>query len=307
MKNKLFLLLLCLLALSPQLFASSLLDQSIGTKAMAMGECFTGLSNDINAIFWNPAGIYNVKNRELNMLMFNSFSDAAVNELSFGTKLAGRGGAIGIGYCSFDAGSFEWISDSNNDGVDETRTLKALTETMTVLGYSNKIAKLSREAQVLVGVNLKMLSSKLVEQYPASANAIDVGLLYQYKKEKEFSVGIAVQNLGSGLKYIEYADPLPMKIRLGFASDIINTYKYSFKILGDAVNSVKDKRTDISAGAEYTFAKLLSLRAGYKMGDITKMTAGFGVNVKKIYTINYSMEILGDLETLNQFSFGLVF
>ena len=39
------------------LFANGLSLNSIGTRAMSMGGAFVGLSNDLTAIYWNPAGL----------------------------------------------------------------------------------------------------------------------------------------------------------------------------------------------------------------------------------------------------------
>ncbi|OGS20247.1 MAG: hypothetical protein A2252_00710 [Elusimicrobia bacterium RIFOXYA2_FULL_39_19] len=301
MKKKMLFILLMLC--SAQLFASTVLEQTIGARPLGLGECFTGLADDINSIFSNPAGTYNIKGKEVSLLYYDTLSDTTLTTLATGVKMQGRGGAISVGYSTFDGGKFEEIDGSGN----LVRTVKALTETLAIVNYSNCLKQIDDEKQILVGLSAKSLSSKLVETYPASTMALDAGILYQSNAERSFSFGVAVQNAGAGLKYDQVADPLPMKVKAGFAIGLMDTYKYTFRVLGEAVSSSRTKQTTIGAGVEYGFAKLLYLRAGYRAGDVRKMTFGFGVNVRNAYVLNYGTEMLGDVENLSQFSFGFGF
>ena len=48
---------LVVMMISGGLFANGLSLNSIGTRAMSMGGAYVGLSNDLTAIYWNPAGL----------------------------------------------------------------------------------------------------------------------------------------------------------------------------------------------------------------------------------------------------------
>jgi len=43
------------------------LDIGVGGRALAMGEAYSAVANDASAIFWNPAGIANVKENDFFM------------------------------------------------------------------------------------------------------------------------------------------------------------------------------------------------------------------------------------------------
>ena len=59
-----FLCALALLAfLSPLAMANGLNLNSLGSRALSMGGAFVGLADDFSAIFWNPAGIAQFKNK----------------------------------------------------------------------------------------------------------------------------------------------------------------------------------------------------------------------------------------------------
>jgi len=62
MKRKiLFAGLAALLAFSPFVFGNGLNLNGVGARAVAMGGAFVGLADDYSAIFWNPAGLANMK------------------------------------------------------------------------------------------------------------------------------------------------------------------------------------------------------------------------------------------------------
>jgi long-chain fatty acid transport protein len=63
-KEKIFFLLLSsLIIMNPHVLANGLNLNSLGSRAMAMGGAFVGLADDFSAIFWNPAGIVQFKQK----------------------------------------------------------------------------------------------------------------------------------------------------------------------------------------------------------------------------------------------------
>ncbi|MBN2426674.1 MAG: hypothetical protein JXB44_16745 [Calditrichaceae bacterium] len=46
-------------------------EQGVGIKATSMGNAFTGLADDYTAIYWNPAGLAQLKKGEFNTAIFN--------------------------------------------------------------------------------------------------------------------------------------------------------------------------------------------------------------------------------------------
>ena len=59
------------------------LEIGMGARATAMGEAFTAVTNDASSVFWNPAGVAAVEQRNL-FLAYNSWpADIAVGGMSF--------------------------------------------------------------------------------------------------------------------------------------------------------------------------------------------------------------------------------
>ena len=62
--------------------AAAFLKVDSGTRPMAMGGAFTGLANDINTLFWNPAGLTSIEFREFSAMQ--NFSVADINSQAIG-------------------------------------------------------------------------------------------------------------------------------------------------------------------------------------------------------------------------------
>ncbi len=52
---------------NPTLYAASFTYRGAGARAFAMGDAFVGLSNDINAGTWNPAGLWQIEEPQVSM------------------------------------------------------------------------------------------------------------------------------------------------------------------------------------------------------------------------------------------------
>jgi long-chain fatty acid transport protein len=62
---RLSLVFVLMVALSTGLFSNGLNVNGSGTKAISMGGAFVGLADDYSAIYWNPAGLTQIKNTTL--------------------------------------------------------------------------------------------------------------------------------------------------------------------------------------------------------------------------------------------------
>ncbi len=100
--RKLFLTIFCLISLS--FLGSGPVSACVGGRPMAMGACFTGVADDINAVYWNPAGLVQLKGGEftwtytLNNRDIYNYDDY----LAAGTYDPRIGLAYAIGYINID-------------------------------------------------------------------------------------------------------------------------------------------------------------------------------------------------------------
>ena len=96
--------LLCLAALpaSAAKFAGAFMENGGGARALGMGGAFTSVADDPSATFWNPAGLAQIRSRELMLMHSERFGDlvdrsyAALVLPTSWSLLGGQSGGFGI-------------------------------------------------------------------------------------------------------------------------------------------------------------------------------------------------------------------
>ena len=131
---------------------------------------------------------------------------------------------------------------------------------------------------------------------------MDIGGYYQTPVEG-LTVGLAVQNVGTKIKYQDSEDPLPFKIRQGVAYCFEFDEDQKLVVALDEINF-----SQINLGAEYQVSNLFFLRAGYKQGDeISSVlfngawSCGAGFKTGELH-LDYSINSLGILGLAHYFS-----
>jgi len=93
-----------------------------------------------------------------------------------------------------------------------------------------------------------------------------------------FSVGVAIENIGTKVKFMKDAYSLPLTFRIGLKSDILNTEISTLGILCDIEKS-NDERLKIPIGIRYIYNQIFTIRGGYIFGaDLNSFTLGAGIN-----------------------------
>ncbi|MEE8576825.1 MAG: PorV/PorQ family protein, partial [candidate division Zixibacteria bacterium] len=158
------------------------------------------------------------------------------------------------------------------------------------------------------GVSAKLLYSKLADQGAAAEQgkgtstgfAVDFGFLYHLTRR--LNLGLAITNLGPEMAYIDavQSDPLPRNLAFGFAYKALQTDYYYLLVTSEVNKSlvgVDDsfreelRQLVLNGGAEFSYASLLAVRAGYiydQEGDIKTATLGVGIGPVGIFKFDFS-------------------
>lgn len=259
--------------------AASFLKLQTGPRAIAMGESFAGLADDVNAIQYNASGIANLKDKQLTLMHAVWFQDIFYDHVAVAWPIEGVG-TIGLSGLYLNAGTFDkYVLDAANNPLAAGQfTANALT---AGLAYARKIVP-----NIAAGINLKMLS-ETIDSASASGIAVDLSALYQLPV-KGLSVGLNVQNLGPSLGF-EQAFTLPINVRLGFGYKPMNNVAL-------AVDYTQPIETvgKFSAGGEYGYRDFLFIRLGYKYGgaiDYDQVFTGFGPAVAAGLTMGIGFKV----------------
>ena len=279
-------LILTLFLTVPQSFAADIHDSAgtagaaflkiePGSRPVGMGGAFTGLANDINTIFWNPAGLTSVHTRELTAMQHFSFVD--INNQSIGYAQRAKQFVWGASFL----GSFTEIE--RRIGPTETPD-----STVTVGGFATGLSlayPLGTTASI--GGTAKLISQQLDIQNIYGA-AVDVGLILRLL-DNHLGIGITVQNAG----VLSGEENLPMALRAGLA---YRTWKKSeaegeeampprelWAFVADAHLPLIDANPSFHIGVERWFYDIVAARVGYRIGLNENPSDGLsiGIGVRK--------------------------
>src|SRR5437762_897418 len=82
----------------------------VGARAIAMGEAYTAMADDVSSLYWNPAGIAILNQSEASFMYSQWLKDLTYNNASVAVPL--ENGGIGA--------SLSYLSYGNIDGFDST-------------------------------------------------------------------------------------------------------------------------------------------------------------------------------------------
>lgn len=257
-----------------------------GARPLAMGEAYVAVADDASSIYWNPAGLSCLDYPEV-LYMYNQwFID--IKHQNFDVAFPTENGTFAGAFTLLDSGDIQGY----DSGGAETTTIKS-SDSSLGFGWGRRI-----NANFSVGLGLKYISETL-ENYQGNSTAIDLGLIYRFNPA--FSVGAAIQNVGSPMKFITADTPLPQTMRLGMA--------YKSRLFGDDIIlatdyvSLSDQTSSTNLGFEYLFRDMLALRTGSTGGNLT---AGVGL-LASFYRLDYAYLAHSDLGATHQISATISF
>ena len=266
----------------PGTTAASFLKIGVGAKASAMGEAFTALASDGTSLYWNPAGLSELKAKELSATYNSWLEEIKQGYLSF--TFPTRGGTVGVGSNYVDMGKIEGRDVEGSPTGDFTAS-----DTHIFIGYAGRLKKSSW------GITVGTLQDVIKEDKKATFLAT-VGFLYPVSDR--FTLGAVAQNIGSRLG----ADPLPLTFKVGAASRLKNL------VLALDVAKPQDNEIYYCLGAEWWLANPFALRVGYKTNQDAGegITAGLGLKMGKV-SLDYAYVPYGDLGSTHRISLGIKF
>ena len=266
----------------PGTTTASFLKIGIGARASALGEAFTALAQDGTCLYWNPAGLAYLREKELSATYNSWLQEINQGYLSFSFPFAKGGLGLGVNYV--DLGKMEGRDEYGHP----TGTFTA-SDTHIFAGYAHKFKTIAW------GLSLGTLQD-VIKEDRKTAFLATVGFLYPVGER--LTLGLAAQNIGSRLG----ADPLPLTFKLGAASRLKN--------LALALDVAKPQDNEIyyCLGAEWWLKDTLALRAGYKTNQDAGegITAGIGLKMAKV-SLDYAYVPYGDLGSTQRISLGIKF
>ena len=279
--------------------AAQFLKIGVGAREIAMAGAAAGLVNDESSMYWNPAGLVNVKSMSISATHTNWFADLKHNYFAFVLPV-GNDQAIGINATVLSMGDMEITNETNPQGTGE---FFEASDIAIGLSYSIQLVDFFS-----FGATVKYITQNIYNE-SASTAAIDLGTRLN-TGFKGIKIGMSFSNFGGKLKLEgrdlqKTYDPnpnnatnvgvksdlqteeweLPTNFRVGLGWDIINSYDAMYLsnehklLLAVDANHPIDSKENVAAGIEYTWRNLLSFRSGYQFNDdVRSWAVGMGIN-----------------------------
>lgn len=261
-------------------YAGSFLDWGVGAKAIAMGKTFSAIADDGTALFWNPAGLEQMKSREFSAMHALIFEDRTEDYIAFTYPVSKF--TISAGWLHF--------------GVSDIQERNEVGELVGHFGDSENAIMLGSGISIYsapafkfnLGTTVKYFHHSLYNHH-ANGWGADLGsLFYLYRKGfiKHIGFAVVIQNLGAKLKWnteSNHEEEVPITVRLG---STINLNRLPIEFALD-LEKQRDRDIRIHLGAEYLW-QMLALRAGLNHKQFTA-GAGFVFTLSKFdFIIDYA-------------------
>jgi len=269
---------------------------SCGARVLGMGRAFTGLSDDVSALFSNPSGLsqidrWQVTSMSGKIMDFNYLTLSGVYPTNFGNVGLGiSGSSIGGAYVTKIKTGTEGTADPLYE-YDDSITPASYYNNVLILSYGGKVEQVfnipllkgleerfSFMEALSFGANMKIFSSGLaggnISNASASGSELDFGLLGNINPW--LKIGFTAANLapfamGGKLAYASgHQESYPVNLKFGAAVNVLGK-KDSLREFGQSLKFLADLETYPTRinfpliyhfGMEWTPLALISIRAG---------------------------------------------
>lgn len=287
MKNRLCLALFAMTFLSASDASAAEIFRKVGTagaqflkigagaRAIGMGEAFVAVADDASTIWWNPAGVARItSNGESHLTLNHSTWPADISHDFFGYAFTYHGlpGAYAFSSTVLQMDPIPIRTEYSPQGTGEN--FDAGSFNLSATWAKNLIDRFS------FGVSAKYVHLGL-EDENADGFVVDFGTLY-FTDYKTIRIGMAIQNLGPSISFIDESFPMPTMFKVGSAMEMYASDDHNV-LLAVQFDHPADNAERASVGTEYTLKTFepnvsLQLRTGYRFNrDEERGTAGFGV------------------------------
>lgn len=276
------------------------LELGVSARAIGMGDAFLSICNDASAVYYNPAGLTQLMDRQALFTHVSYPADINYEFVALAYPTPSFGGVWGLSFTMVNAGDMPF--NQYRQGLHPTQTYSA-KEYALGLSYARNLTD-----RFMVGGTLKIID-EFYDTERATGWAADMGTLYD-TGFKGFRIGMMISNFGPDLTFIKESHPLPMNFKFGGVIDLLRREDHT-AVLAAEGSHPNDNMEKFNAGVEYWYRDMFSLRLGnhfeYDAGGIS---AGGGMRLSvsdRELSFDYGYHDMGHLDVTHRFSVGIVF
>jgi hypothetical protein len=288
-----------------------------GARGAALGGAFAALTNDVTALYYNPAGLAQMSRPSAMVSTYSYVASTRYTWVGIGLPMSGGARAVGLQVGSFGFSDQPVYTLEDPDGTGETYSV---SETFLAGTYSQNFSD-----RFSAGFTAKMVTDHLGST-AGTGFALDFGTNFHAMiGERPIRAAFVIQNLGTNLRHdgsaletgVTRQPPLgtvnipqevqpvrlrtsswglPVQFRVGVALDLLNQGMNRVSVLGEFTQPVNTK-PGAGAGLEWNLNNVgnsgfsLAARGSYTLQPDNNLDPGNGAGfTTTISTSNFSSD-----------------
>ena len=261
------------------------LRYGIGARPLAMGGAFVGLADDINSIYYNPAGLKFLTGLEASFMCSRFWQGISYQYIAVGLPDVKYGLALGVAHIRHDMEAFD-LRTATDDSIGSFD----ITEHATYLSLA--WSTFSWPAELSVGGTAKFVFQNFRDCDDGSSGpGADLGVIFRYssffrKKVIPVQVGMCIQNLLKPKLRTELSDEsLPTALDMGGSASYVYekvtlTAAVSWHLVESQEGGLFAGRKGVNLGSEAIWRVNSDISAAFRVGrrsDPGSLTIGGGL------------------------------
>ena len=172
--------------------AAEFLTIPVGARAIAMGSAFTSVADDITSVWWNPAGLGFVDQKQVMMTVVDYTMDLTYSYGAAAFPVADGNVVLGGFFGYLDIPDMEITTVSRPDGTGD---VFSAYDFQAGASFAYHLSD-----RFVAGMNVKMVHQDVYSNVGGSAFAMDAGAIYHTElADREIRFAFAIQNLGTNI------------------------------------------------------------------------------------------------------------
>lgn len=274
----------------------------VGARGNGMAGAFSAVANDVSSIFWNPAGMADVKNYSADIS--HTFWFAGMSH-SFAAVVIpiGEKYRLGASFTNFSSGTINITTTDKPEGTGGLYNVSDLSIGFTLAGYLTEQFSFGATAKYVQHAFTNMSAGGFVFDIGTRYNTGYNGLMLAFginslgpqqvydgpevTRTNTPTGGINTSPLDMQIQTSPFN--MPLSFRAGVGADLCNGAVFEPEVDADGIRehswitafdfeTFSDVPEQFAFGTEYTWREFVSIRAGYRFGsDQFGLGGGFGL------------------------------
>ncbi len=250
--------------------SAQFLKIGVSARAAGMSNAYISVVHGPEAAYYNPAGLTGIKKIGVAFTHTSWFAGINHDFASLGVNL-GHNTIIALSTTALYTDAMKVRTPLQPDGTGATFYAGSYRIGLSVARHLTN--------HVSFGTTFNFINIYLDQGFSKNAVAMDIGVLYTTHYHG-FRFEMMISNFGSSIKFVNESYPPPTAFTFGLNFNALE-FEHQQLMVTVAAEKPNDGKPTGKTGVEWTFNRLISLRAGYRLNsEVETFSAGFGLNLK---------------------------